>query len=192
MAVTPPALSRARHPYRDPRLLGLVLVGGALGTFVRYAIEHAFPVGPGAWPWATFVINLCGALVLGALLEGLLRTGPDEGWRRLVRVGVGTGVLGGFTTYSTFAVEADLLVRDGHALLAAGYALGSVVLGATAAVLGMLLAARLASRPARAAVPVDDPEVSPDAADLTAAPGDATTDGAGSRSGAGTRHGGRS
>jgi len=192
VAMTPTGTRRVRHPYRDPRLLGLVLLGGALGTFVRYTIEHAVPAEAGAWPWATFVINVCGAFVLGLLLEALLRTGPDEGWRRLVRMGVGTGVLGGFTTYSTFAVEADLLVRDGHALLAVGYALGSVVLGDVAALLGMLLAARVTTRSTPPAAVVDDPEVSPDAAHLTDAPDDPATDGVGSRPEAGTRHGGRS
>ena len=135
-----------RRPHQDPRFLVLVLVGGALGTVTRYAIERAFPAAEGSWPWATFAINVVGAFVLGALLESLLRTGADEGWRRAVRVGVGTGVLGGFTTYSTFAVEADMLVRDGHALLAAGYAVGSVVLGVGAAVGGILAAGRFAAR----------------------------------------------
>lgn len=95
------------------------------------------------WPTGTFVINLAGAAVLGGLLEALARLGPDSGWRRRTRVLVGTGVCGAFTTYSTLALEASLLVRDGAAGLAAGYAAASVVGGIIAAWVGITAAASL-------------------------------------------------
>ena len=138
MELTPPA--HPRPAYRQPTLLGLVVVGGALGTMVRWSLGTAFPVPPGTFPWTTFSINVVGSLLLGLLLESLVRSGPDEGWRRGLRLGAGTGVMGGFTTYSTFMVEAALLVRGGHVALGAVYVAGSVAAGVTAALAGMLVA----------------------------------------------------
>ena len=73
------------------------------------------------------------------LLEAIAESGRDTGWRRGVRLGVGTGVMGGLTTYSTFSVETVLLLRSGHWLLATGYAVASVVTGVLAAMLGVRL-----------------------------------------------------
>ena len=121
-------------------LAGLVAAGGAAGVLARAGIEQAFPAAPGGWPWATFWINVTGSLVLGALLETLVRSGPDHGWRRAVRLGCGTGVLGGFTTYSTFAVEAVRLAEGGDLGTGLAYALVSVAVGVTAAAAGIVLA----------------------------------------------------
>lgn len=87
----------------------------------------------------TFAVNMVGSFLLGLLVAVLAARGDDVGPQRLVRLALGTGVLGGFTTYSTFIVEVDELVRDGHLELGAGYALGSVVLGILAAALGIVL-----------------------------------------------------
>lgn len=121
-----------------------MFAGGVAGTLLRFALATA--VHGHRFPLATYVTNVVGAFVLGALLEGLLRSGPDEGPRRAARLGVGSGVLGAFTTYSTLAVESDLLVRDGAVGLAAAYALGSVLAGLVAAALGVGLARRLLGR----------------------------------------------
>lgn len=107
----------------------LVLAGGSMGTFARWWLESRFGAPPGAWPWATFWINLSGAFLLAVLLDALAATGEDVGWRRHVRLGVGTGVLGGYTTYSTFAVEAVELGRAGSIGLMLLYGAGSVLLG---------------------------------------------------------------
>ncbi|MGM0386583.1 MAG: fluoride efflux transporter FluC [Actinomycetota bacterium] len=132
-----PRPARPSHPpHRDPRFLGLIVLSGAVGTSVRAWLETAYAAPAGTWPWATFWINIGGAFLLGFLLEALARTGPDRGWRRLARLGAGTGVLGGFTTYSTFAVETALLAGDGVPWLGLGYAVGSVVAGLTTAWLG--------------------------------------------------------
>ncbi|OLT46184.1 camphor resistance protein CrcB [Cellulosimicrobium sp. CUA-896] len=140
-------------------LAGVVAAGGAVGATARALLESAFPAQPGAWPWATFWINVVGSFLLGALLETLVRTGPDQGVRRAVRLGVGTGVLGGFTTYSTFVVEVERLASGGHLGLGAAYAVVSVVLGIAAAAGGFAVAtAVLRRRDAR------DPGTSPDAA----------------------------
>ena len=71
--------------------------------------ETLLPFEGAGWPWATFMINLAGAFILGALLEGLARSGGDTGWRQRVRLFAGTGFCGAFTTYSTLALEVSLL-----------------------------------------------------------------------------------
>lgn len=128
------------HLHRRPAALGAVLVGGVLGTLARHGLALLLPTGP--WPAGTFVANLLGALLLGALLERLARAGDDTGRRRLLRLGLGTGLLGAFTTYSALAVETDLLLRDGRPLLAAAYAGATVLGGLLLSVLGTALAAR--------------------------------------------------
>ncbi len=122
-----------------PRWLFLIFGGAAFGTTARSLLEGAWPATPGAFPWTTFWINAGGSLLLGVLLEAIAESGGDSGWRRGLRLGFGTGVLGGFTTYSTFSVETVLLLRSGNWLLATGYALASVVTGVVAAMLGVRL-----------------------------------------------------
>lgn len=143
MAVSDAVTRPERAPYLQPRSLALVMLGGAAGTTVRWQLSEAFAPAPGHWPWSTFAINVGGSLLLGLLLEALLRGGPDAGWRRATRVGVGTGLLGGFTTYSTFIVETDRLVSTGHAWVGGAYAAGSIVIGIAAAMAGIALARTL-------------------------------------------------
>ena len=123
-----------------PALALLVAAGATIGTAIRATLELAYPAQPGGWPWATFLINIAGSLLLGIVLESLARSGDDTGWRQRVRLTVGTGVLGGFTTYSTFIVEIDQLARSGHLIVGASYALVSVVTGVFAAGAGVALA----------------------------------------------------
>ncbi|WP_051208353.1 fluoride efflux transporter FluC [Propionicicella superfundia] len=134
--------SRLRPPHRDLLpLLGIGL-GGALGTVTRAELSRLWPVSPGDFPWTTFVINLTGAVVLSFLLEALGRRGPDSGRRRLIRLTVGTGLIGGYTTYSTFAVETVQALAVAP-LVGVCYLVASVVGGPLAAVLGYLAARRL-------------------------------------------------
>jgi fluoride exporter len=119
--------------------VGLVFVGGVGGTAARYAVDRA--VGPwGVWPAATFLVNVVGAFLLGVLLESLVRRDPDVTTR--LRLLLGTGFLGAFTTYSALAVETDGLVRDGYASVAVGYAVGTVVVGFVASTVGIWVASR--------------------------------------------------
>lgn len=143
MGVSAAPIPGSRPPYRQPRLLVLVVAGGAIGTSARWEVGRALPHAAGHWPWATFAINVGGSFLLGLLLEVLLRRSVDAGWRRDVRVGVGTGILGGFTTYSTFVVETDRLIASGHAVTGVEYAVGSVAAGVLAALMGTLLARAL-------------------------------------------------
>lgn len=133
------------------RRAALVAAGGALGTTLRAVLESAAPAQPGRWPATTFAINLVGSFVLGALLELLVASGPDEGWRRQVRLGAGTGVVGGFTTYSTFIIEVERLLTGGAAATGIGYALISVLAGVACAVLGIAAARWVAGVSGRAA-----------------------------------------
>lgn len=135
--------------------MALVVVGGCFGAAAREAVEQALPSAAGGFPVATFVINLAGAAVLGLLIEALVRSGDDSGWRRRVRLGVGTGFCGAFTTYSTFAVEATQLGRVGDVGTAVAYVVATVVGGLLMAAAGVWLAAAgVTRRPARA-MPVD-------------------------------------
>ncbi len=97
-------------------------------------------------PLTTVGINLLGALLLGLLLEALVRSGPDAGGRRVIRLLLGTGLLGGFTTYSALATDSAVLLQGGNVSMALVYALGTVVLGGGATWLGIVLGAALHRR----------------------------------------------
>lgn len=138
-----PVHSGPVHPgpvHLQPWFILLVGIGGALGTLARYGVGL---VVPHAWqlPWPTLTVNLLGAFLLGVLLEALVRRGHDEGRKRTMRLLVGTGFMGGFTTYSSLAVETSELLRDDRLLAAVGYGLTTLVVGLLASLLGMWLAA---------------------------------------------------
>jgi CrcB protein len=132
-----------------PSSLAWVFAGGVVGTALRYVVEELLPHDAAGWPWATFLINLCGAFVLGGLLEGLARLGDDSGWRQRARLCAGTGGCGAFTTYSTLALEAVSLERHGHVGTAIGYGVVSVVGGIGTAWLGIVVAATVHQRTMR-------------------------------------------
>lgn len=138
----PPVDPDAVPLHARPGLVAIVALGGAVGATLRYALARALPTDAGDFPAATFLTNVGGAFLLGILLETLARLGPDVGTRRTVRLALGTGVLGAFTTYSALAVEVTVLGRDGHAGLGAGYGLLSAVAGFGAAAVGIALGAR--------------------------------------------------
>ena len=124
---------RTRH---DPgRILAAVAVGGALGAFVRYVATDRFPEHAGRFPWVTFWINVSGALLLGFVLTLVVERFPPS---RYLRPFLATGFCGAYTTFSTLAVEADLLVRDGNASSAVGYLAASVAAGLAAVTVGIL------------------------------------------------------
>jgi fluoride exporter len=127
----------------------LAALGGAVGASARWAVASALPSSPGGWPWATLLVNLTGCLLIGVLLAVLLARYTSSPW---LRPFLATGVLGGYTTYSSFAVDAVALVDSGRPALAAGYVVASVLGGVLAVVAG-LLAGRAA---VRATETVDD------------------------------------
>lgn len=122
-----------REPLADARTLILIAVGGALGTVTRYGLSLAVPVASGTFPTTTLVINIVGALLLGALLGVVARYVPND---RIMRPLLGVGFLGGFTTFSTFSVETAQLARHEHAALATVYVIASITLGLMAASAG--------------------------------------------------------
>lgn len=123
-------------------MLAAVAAGGALGAAARYGLGVAWPVPAGGFPWVTLLVNVAGCAVLGALLELLAGlTAPH----RLVRPFFGTGVLGGFTTFSTYAVETVQLVDAGHSGLAGTYVLATLI-GALAAVWAGTMVIRVVRR----------------------------------------------
>lgn len=118
------------------RDVALVAAGGALGTAARYGLAEAFPVASSTFPTTTLAVNVAGAFALGLLLELLLRSDRIVGWERPL---VGIGLLGAFTTFSTFALEVAELLRDGKALVATGYVLATLVGGIAACTAGLAL-----------------------------------------------------
>jgi CrcB protein len=124
-------------------------LGGVLGALARWGVSTALPHAVGSWPWATLVVNLTGCLAIGALLAVLLARFPHSPW---LRPFLAVGILGGYTTYSTFAVDVIQLTPAGRPWLAVAYLLVSV-LGGILAVVGGLLAGRAV---VRAVESVDD------------------------------------
>lgn len=123
-----------RLPY-----LGLALIGGTFGTAAREALTLLLPPAGGI-PYAIFAINILGAFLLGLLLDALARQGPDEGRRRRMRIMIGTGFMGGFTTYSALALDTANLLGDGSAGLGIVYAAGTLLIGGLATWAGIATA----------------------------------------------------
>ena len=117
--------------------IAAIIAGGAIGTLARAALADALPHRGGQWPWATFIVNLAGAFILGWLLTRLAeRTAPSRHWRLFA----GTGFCGALTTFSTFQIETFEFARDGHVALAVGYPAASIAAGIALAVAGVLSA----------------------------------------------------
>lgn len=114
-----------------------VFLGGGTGASLRWLCLAAAPSGSLFTTWA---INVVGAFCLGFLLCWLELRGADTGSRKATRLFVGTGVLGGFTTYSSFAVQSVQLVQDGAAGAFWCYAAGSLGVGFLACVAGFFAA----------------------------------------------------
>lgn len=121
----------------DPWTLAVIFAGGFAGTLARYVVEDAWTSPAGHFPTATFAINTSGAFVLGLLLTVLLERLRAR--HRLVRPFAVTGVLGGWTTYSTMVVEAVTIGHAGDVTLAAGYLAVTLVCGITGVALGIAL-----------------------------------------------------
>jgi len=128
---------RPRPAHLSWSSIGIVAVGGAAGTGLRYAITLLVPRW-GSVPIAIFGINVVGAFLLGVLLELLADFSLDTGWSRRLRLGIGTGGLGGFTTYSALSTDTVTLAVT-HPGRAIAYALGTVIIGAAASIAGIWL-----------------------------------------------------
>lgn len=118
-------------------MVAAVAAGGALGALARLAMSEAI-----GGPLATFTVNATGCLAIGLLMAYLTEVGPPG---RYLRPFLGTGVLGGYTTFSAYAIETNTLFGDDEYAVAAAYVLGSVIAGLLAVQLG-IVAARAALR----------------------------------------------
>ena len=113
----------------DRRELAAIFFGGAIGALARYGLAEALPHDAGSWPWATFAVNVAGALALGYLTTRLQERLPPSAYRRPL---LGTGLCGALTTFSTMQVELLQMLDDGRTGLAAGYATASIAAGVLA------------------------------------------------------------
>lgn len=119
-----------------------VAMGGAIGASLRYQLGRGITQWLGqqvvtAFPWATLAANVIGSMAMGLLAGWLARHGSGEGEQ--LRLLLGVGLLGGFTTFSAFSLEMMLLVERGQPLTAITYAAVSVLAGLTALYIGLIV-----------------------------------------------------
>ena len=110
----------------DRRELAAIFLGGVIGALVRLGLVEALPPVPGEWPWATFIVNIVGAFLLGYFVTRLQERLPLSAYRRPF---LGTGLCGALTTFSTMQLELLRMLDGSHIGLAAGYAAASIVAG---------------------------------------------------------------
>ncbi len=115
----------------DPRELAAIFAGGFVGAIARVQLAESLPADPGQWPWATFAVNIAGALVLGYFGARLARAPAASCRLRFV----GTGFCGALTTFATLQLELLQMLDGAHYALAATYALVSIAAGVTAVTL---------------------------------------------------------
>ncbi|MDV8001995.1 fluoride efflux transporter CrcB [Rhodococcus sp. IEGM 1408] len=125
----------------DAALAGWIALGGGAGAALRYAVDLAVSSRwRRAFPLATFLINLSGSLALGFLVGWFYSSDAGPGWSLPVSV-IGTGLLGGYTTFSTASFDTLRLARDGRVGMALAYAVGTMLVTVAAAVVGLWLGA---------------------------------------------------
>jgi CrcB protein len=147
--MTAPEAESIRTQPRTPRpsawhaqapVVAVVALGGAIGATARYALTLWWPAQPGGFPWATFWVNAVGCAVIGVFMVVI-----TDVWaaHRLVRPFFGTGVLGGFTTFSTYAVDVQRLVDSGHPRTGLAYLAATLIAALTAVWLAVTAARRV-------------------------------------------------
>ena len=127
-------------------VLACIAVGGALGTLGRWSLGELFAHESRDFPWNTFLANLSGALLIGVLMAILIEV---QVTRRYVRPFLGVGVLGGYTTFSTYMLDTRNLVVADRPGLALGYLAGTLILGLAAVALGAVVARTAIARAVR-------------------------------------------
>jgi fluoride exporter len=131
----------ALYPLRGQgRAFAAVAVGGVLGALARYGIGLLLPHPSGSFPWGTLLINVLGGLLMGALIVTVAERGRGH---PLTRPFLGTGVLGGFTTFSTYTVDAQQLIAAGRVGVAGAYLAGTLVAAVVATWVGLAAARRV-------------------------------------------------
>ena len=135
-------MSEKQHPVRGLLrdrwdVLLVISAGGALGSLGRWGVGELLPWRGSGFPWATFLVNISGAFALGLLMVLVLEVWPPS---RYVRPFVGVGLLGGYTTFSAYALETRELLAAGELPTALAYLFGSLAAGLVAVWLGIALA----------------------------------------------------
>ncbi len=130
----------AKPLFVRPRFIVAVFIGGALGTLARESIVLAVAAREGV-PWGILLVNMAGAFLLGFLLSALGARDTETPAKRDLRLFFGTGVLGGFTTYSALATDTALLLES-DPVVGVLYAIGSVIAGIAFAALGVWVGSR--------------------------------------------------
>ena len=122
----------------------LVFLGGGLGAVLRYGVnvQALRLLGPN-FPWGTLAINVAGSLVMG-LVAGWFMSRPNDAFAQSARLFAMTGVLGGFTTFSAFSLDAFAMWSRGDTAAACAYVLGSVVLAIAGLALGIAFVRQVA------------------------------------------------
>jgi len=133
-------VSRFRTRPHVPDVALTIALGGALGALARYGLSAAWPSPLGGFPWATFAINVFGCFLIGALMAVLTAAGRPH---RLARPFFGVGILGGFTTFSTYTVQVNVLLDGHHPQLALVYLFGTLAAALLAVQLGIFAARAL-------------------------------------------------
>lgn len=136
----PPGTGKRADPVSG-RVLWVIAAGGVLGALARYQAGLSRPTVGTGFPWTTLVINVVGCLLIG-MLAVLAAERFDA--HPLVRPFVGTGMLGGFTTFSTYSVDVHRLLIDGHPGIAVGYLATTAAAAVAAAALGVTVTRRVA------------------------------------------------
>lgn len=142
-----PCLHLAGVTRFELRRLAAIYAGGVLGALTRVGLAEAAPHGPGEWPWATFAVNMLGALLLGYFFARL-RDHPEDS---LAHPFLTTGICGTLTTFSAIQLELFELVEGGHLALAAAYTGATLVAGYGFVRLGIALERRMATYPPKSA-----------------------------------------
>jgi CrcB protein len=125
-------------------VLAAIAAGGMLGATARFKLAERLPARPGKFPWPTFWTNLSGCFLLGLVLVLLLERFPPT---RYIRPFLATGVIGAYTTMSTFLVEIVVLCKDDHVATGVLYGLGSVGAGLALTYVGVRTARFIPQRP---------------------------------------------
>ena len=132
----------------DPRALVAIAAGGFAGTVARVALAEEVTRGPQDWPWATFGVNVLGALVIGVVVGVITRRPPRTDGGELWRLGLTTGLCGALTTFSALQLELLDMLSHGALGLAAAYVAASLAAGAAAVWVGLRVGrAAVAARP---------------------------------------------
>lgn len=155
----PPPRGTSAHLLRGRLdILAVIAAGGAAGSAARYAVAEALPHRTGQVAWSTFAVNVTGGFLLGLLMVFVLDVWPPS---RYLRPFFGVGVLGGFTTFSTYMLDTHALLAAGQVVAALTYVLGTLVVGLAAVWLGVFTARWLSTLPRHPARDHDDRSPNP-------------------------------